>query len=203
MVGNEGVGPLDPVETLRSMIALRDNNPNPLAKRLYALANPRYNTGKVLRYIATKEAFTLDLLAYELKIPKPSLYDVIHELESWCVVYKGYTIDMGVPGAKPIMYVLAKADPSRVADAHKLHLELRGTSIGGVMESPLRQLVAPIVDEMMAFIMKMQDESRWQVPLWEVKDRFREAYGYVPADFDYVVNRLVKEKGWGLSIKGV
>lgn len=203
MVGAEGGHPLDPVEALRAMIALRDNNPNPLAKRLYALANPRYNTGKVLRYIAVKEAFTFDILVHELKIPKPSLYDIVRELESWCVVYKGYTLDMGVSGAKPIMYVLAKADPKKVSEAHKLHLELRTTSAGVVMESPTLQLVAPIVDDMMIYIMKVKVESDWQVPLWEVKNRFRETHGYVPTDFDQVVDRLVKEKGWGLQIKGV
>lgn len=203
MVEAEGrAAPLNPVELLRAMVALRDNNPGSTAKRFYAIAKPGKNSGRVVRYFLDKEAASIKILNHELSIPKSSLYGIVDELLGWGVLFEGSKIDLGVRGTNPILYVLGGADPSKIAEAHKFHLELRGTSAGGVMDSPLRQLVAPIIDEMMAFIMKTQDESRWQVPLWEVKDRFRETHGYVPANFDQVVNRLVKEKDWGLRIRG-
>lgn len=198
MVGEEEGHLLDPVETLRAMVALRDSNPSGTAKRFYALANPQTAYGRVSRYVLDKEAFTLDLLVHELKIPKPTLYNVVRELEAWSVVYRGFTIDSDTLGAKPIMYVLAKADPAKIAVARKFHLQLRTTPVGGVVESPIWQLVVPIVEGMIENhdIVLYPGSSDSHLPLKVVRSRFFKEHGYFPEDLPLVAKKVIEAHGF-------
>lgn len=194
MFREEGRPPLDPTTALRAMIALRDNSPDPLAKRLYTLANPRYKSGAVLRYISTKEAFTLDILHHELKIHKTTLYSIIQELELWGVVHKGYSIDTNSPGVNPVMYVLTKADPSLVEEARRLHLGLRINS-SMLEDTYLRQLVAPIVE-------KVLSSDRWRpgdaIPEHYFYKPFKSENGYYDEKVQRVIFESLVEKGYNI-----
>lgn len=203
MVGEEGGGsPLDPVGLLRAMIALRDNNPSSTAKRFYALAKSQTVSGRVSRYVLENEAFTLDILVHELKIPKYTLYNVIRELESWAVIYKGYSIDMNMPGANPIMYVLAKANPTRIAEAHKFHLELRSTPIGDPVDSPLRPLVVPIVEYLIENRIIVSFGVDSCINLKDVRSHFYKEHGYFPDNLYHVSKRVIEEHGFKLIEEG-
>lgn len=198
MVGSEEGHLLDPVETLRTMVALRDSNPSGTAKRLYALANPQTAYGRVSRYVLDKEAFTIDILVHELKMPKPTLYNVIRELEAWSIVYRGYILDSGVPGAKPIMYVLAEADPSLVSEAHKFHLELRGTSEALGLENPLRKLVSPIVERLIENreVVHFPGAGDSFINLKLVRGLFFKEHGYFPDDLPAVAKKVIEDHGF-------
>ncbi len=195
MVGAPGIDvPLKPVETLRAMLALRDNNPDPLAKRLYAMANPRLKSGSLLRFIVSRGAFSMEILSHELGVNKNTMYPLIRELVSLGVLHNGYEIDLGKPGINAIMYVLDGVDPSLVLEAHRFHLELkRTTSVGVLAVDSLRKLVLPLIQDAVDVL---QPKADGDIPESMIMKPFREKHGYYSDEVRSVVHAETRKLGF-------
>ena len=196
MGGAQGIDvPLKPVEVLRSMLALRDNNPDPLAKRLYAMANPRLKSGSLLRFIVSRGAFSMEILSHELGVNKNTMYPLVRELVSMGVLHNESEIDLGMPGINAIMYVLDGVDPSLISEAHRFHSEIKATPVGGSAVSSIRGLVELVVDD--AIHANNSDDKK--IPLVEIRRRFMEQHGDLPQGLDKEIHRATKALGWSLS----
>ena len=195
MVRVEGTGVLlKPVDILRAMLSLRDNNPDPLAKRLYAMANPRLKSGPLLRFIVSREAFSMDTLSHELGANKNTLYPLIRELVSLGVLHNGYEIDLGKPGINAIMYVLDGAAASRVSEAHKFHLEIKSTTpVGVLVDGHLQELVMPLIQDAIDLL---QLKANGGIPESMIMKPFQEIHGYYSDEVRSVVHAETKNRGY-------
>ncbi len=195
MVRVEGTGVLlKPVDILRAMLSLRDNNPDPLAKRLYAMANPRLKSGPLLRFIVSREAFSMDTLSHELGANKNTLYPLIRELVSLGVLHNGYEIDLGKPGINAIMYVRGVAAPSRVSVAHKFHLEIKSTTpVGVLVDGHLQELVMPLIQDAIDLL---QLKANGGIPESMIMKPFQEIHGYYSDEVRSVVHAETKNRGY-------
>ena len=120
------------------------------------------------------------------------------EFEGWGFVSRAYQIDRGIGGIKAVMWVVPNADPAKVAEAHKFHVQLRAPSEGLGMENHLLQLVEPIVEGMIEnhdIVLFPGDRDRY-LPLKVLRGRFFKEHGYFPNDLPAAAKKVIEEHGF-------
>jgi len=186
--------PLKPAQTLRAMVALRDSNTDPTIKSLYEAAKPGTVKGRVARYFLDKEAASILILQSELGVPRSTLYGDINTFKFLGVIHDGPELKVGVRGANRRLLVLSEADPNRVSDARKFHLEL--TAKHSVVNDNLRQMVFPLVE-------KVIGSNRWMlgdaIPEPYFQKPFFEEHHYYNDDVRRVIYESLVAMGYNIS----